>query len=441
MVGKRFNWLGGEVASWQHDGVISEEQARAIMARYRDPAGSDEAERGGRLVTTLAALGSILLGVGVVLFLAANWPAIPRWLKVVAVLGSILAAYASGYWLAFEKMTYPRVGRALIFLGSVLFGAGIWLIAQVFHIRAHYPNGILFWALGIIPVAVVARSVPILTEASLLLILWTIFEQSQSGTANLLYLPLSALVLILSHTLKSGLTAGISLAGLAIWVAMASFGLRLSPAFTLLLTAIMGMLFFSVGSRPGYGGLRAPYRIVGQGVFFLSLYLLTFAPLARVLGDRPLTGSIFLAAAFAIVGGCALGAGFLALSGARRDERRARKHYWEGSLVIAVCALLITLALLGPVAGGKFFLVAANTMLFLAVVAFVAGGYQNREPDMVNFGVAFFVLGIVARYFDFFWDMLDKSVFFMAGGLLLLAGGFLLERNRQKLIREMRAGI
>ena len=34
-----------------------------------------------------------------------------------------------------------------------MFGAGVWLVAQVFHVDAHWPDGIWWWALGTLPVA------------------------------------------------------------------------------------------------------------------------------------------------------------------------------------------------------------------------------------------------------------------------------------------------
>ena len=45
-------------------------------------------------------------------------------------------------------------------LGTMFFGAGIWLIAQVYHIDEHYPNGFLLWGLGALAMAWALRSIP-----------------------------------------------------------------------------------------------------------------------------------------------------------------------------------------------------------------------------------------------------------------------------------------
>jgi len=44
------------------------------------------------------------------------------------------------------------------------------------------------------------------------------------------------------------------------------------------------------------------------------------------------------------------------------------------------------------------------------------------------------VLDVTARYFDFFWKLLPRSIFFIVGGLILLAGGMFLERKRRAVL-------
>ncbi|MBS4023542.1 MAG: DUF2157 domain-containing protein [Dethiobacter sp.] len=444
-----FKWLGDEVADWKSAGIIDDNQAGAILSRYEESAHGEEPDRGGRLIATIAVLGSLLLGIGVIIFFASNWQVLPKWFKVALIISSIIAAYATGYWLAFERKTYPRVGQALILLGAILYGSGIWLIAQIFHINAHYPNGILFWSLGIIPVAVAAGSIPILVGSSLLLTLWTIFEQGQFGSTNLIYLPLSAVVLALSYRLKSRTAAGFSLLGLVIWVAIAtgvSFRGEEAILYIFLLTAISGLLIFALGrlqvSWSRLPMMKTPYRIVGLLVFFLSLYLLTFSGLMRVFRyNSSAADSVFFMVAFGIITAFAVMSGGLILTKAKNDLREQKGLSVEAALVLTVAVVLVILALLGPAAGRTTLLLTTNILLFFAIVTVIISGYLGREAALINIGLVFFVLDIIARYFDFFWDMLDKSLFFMGGGLLLLAGGFLLERNRRKIISEMKVKI
>jgi uncharacterized membrane protein len=58
----------------------------------------------------------------------------------------------------------------------------------------------------------------------------------------------------------------------------------------------------------------------------------------------------------------------------------------------------------------------------------------------VNAGFVFFSAGIVTLYFDVFWALMDRSYFFMGGGLLLFLGGYLIERQRRRVLLGMGDG-
>ncbi len=55
-------------------------------------------------------------------------------------------------------------------------------------------------------------------------------------------------------------------------------------------------------------------------------------------------------------------------------------------------------------------------------------------------GLLSFVVHTFTRYVDIFFTAMDKSLFFMLGGVLLLGGGWLLERNRRRWIGEWGGG-
>jgi len=85
---KLIRFLKGELAAdargWVSDGLIGEDQARAILARYG--ASYDDAVKGWRGYLVLLSLAAVMAGVGLILLLSHNWEEIPSWLK----LGGIL---------------------------------------------------------------------------------------------------------------------------------------------------------------------------------------------------------------------------------------------------------------------------------------------------------------------------------------------------------------
>lgn len=433
--------LRTEVSGWKEEGLISSGQAEEILLRYK----SSEEEHGGRLVTVLAVIGALLLGTGVILFFAANWQAIPKWVKVSVIMGSIITAYGVGYYLSFEKGSYPRVGRSLLFLGSILYGAGIWLVAQIFHISSHFPNGFLFWALGIIPIIVVCGSLSILLEASILIIIWTFMEQSGFLNTNWLFLPLGSAVLYLGYRLKSPLAVGLTLPGFAVWLA-ASAAISLKGGeirtflFTVLLMLPLGMAVYAAGCYQSqverFMSMKTPYKIVGLLLAFGALFLASFRFIVHesMYRQSEFTFSLFYIISFILMAGLAVLLAGLTISKIRSNQGGVTEAIFQVIMIAVAAAVTISLTVLGE----AVFVVITNIVLFSAIIAVIVIGYRSREPVLVNVGLVFFVLDVIARYFDFFWDMLDKSVFFMIGGVLLILGGTILERNRRKVLQEMK---
>src|SRR5436309_14725959 len=75
-----------EVAHWQQARLVTESQASAILARYGLAAGE---QGGGRLAVVLAFLGAILVGIGVIVLVAANGQAIPGSTKLALIFACV----------------------------------------------------------------------------------------------------------------------------------------------------------------------------------------------------------------------------------------------------------------------------------------------------------------------------------------------------------------
>ena len=66
-------------------------------------------------------------------------------------------------------------------------------------------------------------------------------------------------------------------------------------------------------------------------------------------------------------------------------------------------------------------------------------GYLSEEPWLVNFGVGLVAVDLIARYFDFFWSALPRSVGMIGAGILILGIAWVLERQRKQLLTRMAA--
>jgi uncharacterized membrane protein len=132
---KHIKWLRDEIALWVNEGIIGPDQGTALKRRYPAPA---EDTAWGRII--FFSIGAILFGLGVILIFAYNWEKMHKFVKLAVIFAALIGAHGAGYWLKRTQSQYQTAGEGLHLLGTMLFGAGIWLIAQIYHIEEHYPT-------------------------------------------------------------------------------------------------------------------------------------------------------------------------------------------------------------------------------------------------------------------------------------------------------------
>ncbi|MDF2626533.1 MAG: rane protein [Symbiobacteriaceae bacterium] len=418
--------LQTEADRWVRDGLINAEQRSAIVGLYPAPgAGGRE-----RTILIFTLLGSLLVGAGVILFFAANWPGLSAATKVAAVLVGVLGAYGSGYYLQFMRGDYPRLGHSLIVLGALLYGAGIWLVAQIFHLDSHFPTGFLLWGVGLLPVVLATGSVWVLYLGTAVLGIWTVTEQTYTLSYNLLFPVLMAgAVIPLSRRVGSALSEAGALFGIFLWFMIGSLSHLTSTSGNPepLIVARLMLLYGGAVLTAGVAGLgnQQAYVSLGGLMALAGTYMLTFR--WHFIGSDVELPSLLAGSGFQTAGLMVI-VGALAAGGARLWQQGA-----AGRLELPVTALMPAVAALGvqlldPVPR----MVAFNLLLFAGTVGWIVYGVRRRQQLVVNLGLAVFVLHVLTRYFDLFFSAMDRSLFFVLGGILLLGGGWLLERNRRR---------
>ena len=90
------------------------------------------------------------------------------------------------------------------------------------------------------------------------------------------------------------------------------------------------------------------------------------------------------------------------------------------------------------VRGDVFYPILFNALLLLGMVGLLFAGYLRGREYLINIALAFFILDVITRYFEFGWTLLDRSLVFIVAGAILLGGGLLLERGRRHVFQRMR---
>ncbi|WP_312473415.1 DUF2157 domain-containing protein [Neobacillus sp.] len=150
------NFLRQELHYLVEKQVIPTEKSEEIQALY-------EVRDKPSFTKTLLYVGSILIGAGILSFIASNWGEIGKPLKFLLILGIFFGCNFTGFKL---ERNYPKTSKSFYYLGVLVFGAGIFLVEQMFHIGGSIQEAFLWWSLGILPLAWVLRDKWILLAAA-----------------------------------------------------------------------------------------------------------------------------------------------------------------------------------------------------------------------------------------------------------------------------------
>jgi uncharacterized membrane protein len=136
---------------WQSAGVLDAETARRIRAHEAQhsaqaPGVGVQSSLGLRWqgITALI-LGAILLACGVVLFVSAHWDELGPGARFTLVCAIVAVFHIGG---GVVRSSFHGLSSALHAVGTVATGAAIALVGQIFNIQEHWPAAVLLWALA-----------------------------------------------------------------------------------------------------------------------------------------------------------------------------------------------------------------------------------------------------------------------------------------------------
>jgi uncharacterized membrane protein len=369
---------------WTNASLIDPATAERIRA-YQ--AGQDK-HLGLRWPTLLAiALGGLLLGAGVLLFVAAHWDTLSPAARFGLVLALVALFHLAGTLTA-ER--FSVLATTLHAVGTICLGAGIFLAGQIFHLQEHWPGGVLLWAVGAWAAWALLRDWPQAALAALLTPIWLSGEWTEAtygwlGRERILVEGLLLLAITYLTALVPEKETPVRRA--LVWIG----GLALMPLAAAVVISDT-MVFHRSLAVP-----EDAYRTVGW-VVALGLPLLL---------------------AWALRGHAAWMNGVAALWVVALGTTSLRTTPGEGSLSQAWHEL-------GPYG-----------LCALGAIGLIAWGLKDARKERINLGVAGFALTVLSFYFSTVMDKLGRSASLIGLGLLFLLGGWVLEKTRRRLVARL----
>ncbi|MFP5269612.1 DUF2157 domain-containing protein [Coleofasciculus sp.] len=170
--------LRQEAQQWQSEGLINASVYEQLAQRYQ----FEELESASRkqFVSILLLIGSILLGVGTIMLIAANWQVWSREFRVALLLLLFIGLNTAGFYLwQRPKGGKRRLGKTLLVLGALTLGANMALMSQIFHQNRPAYQLLLLWGLGVLGMAYSLRLTGLGILSALLITIGYIQGQGQ----------------------------------------------------------------------------------------------------------------------------------------------------------------------------------------------------------------------------------------------------------------------
>jgi len=281
-----FSFITKELNHYEETGLITTGQKDSIVNIYIVK---------GELnfVRIVVTIGAILVGLGVLSFIASNWGGMTKLVKLSLIFGIFIGVNA----ISFNLQSYPKTARSLIYLGTLVYGAGIFLIGQMFNFGGTYSTAFLLWSMGIIPMAFQQRDKYLLLFANVLFLIYLNASLSE-GFPYVSIIGIPALYLALNYFGRPKLLlffANVSALNLIGYLGFRNeiVGLYIAGGFF-----IIGLLMFTIRHKLHFD----IFKLQGNIVFGISGIVLTLPHMwTRVSNSYQTEASTIFAIAFMIL--------------------------------------------------------------------------------------------------------------------------------------------
>jgi len=408
--------MAREVSDWVREGLIEPAQGEAILAQYG--AKMEDATDSSLGYFMLTALAVLFVGLALILIVSHNWDEIPRLTRMLGLVFITLAVNLQGMRLMLTGS--DKAGIFWLFFGSICYGTTIMLIAQIYHIGEHFPDGILYWSLGVLPLIFITRSRLITFLCLGLATIWALVEIEIEFFPSIYPLFMIAGIWLAWVRKDSVLLLLSGLAGLIFWVniLLAWIGgewytfeaiidqIPGTIAIGLFLTGSSWLLMRHADSRlKRYGQILHLWLIRGS---LLLLFVLSFSDVWQEFSKEDYLFGLFTPLII-LIGGIA--AFFLS----KPSGSNAYGPVLLNTLFFFLSFLWIHLGNVNEM----WLAIITNLMLLFTGLWLIHRGIEDSTTQFFYTGVGVLLITALLRYFDLIGDYIGGAILFIVAALIL----------------------
>ncbi|SET14168.1 Uncharacterized membrane protein [Oceanobacillus limi] len=394
--------LKQEGKKWVAEGIISEQQLERILETYKqkDP---------NFIIIVFAVL---LTGLGFLTFIMSDWAQVAHFSRVFVILAAIVGLYILGDIL-YRKRS-ELLGVSFVILGYIVFGAGMLLILNIYTVELFSAWPFLIWS-------VIGLLLYFIYEHKLIFVvglLVTTAGQIYSGMEFASFSWLILIVFIVGYTHFVYHHANYVFSYLfAISFSLQMVVLTIANAYEYYWLIVLFLALYVIGELLPKEILKKTFQYISLlSIFLFGMYQSFLLQESFFIQDMNLQTSFIIVWGLAILGTVIL------------------------KLLTRSQLELIDLVLFLPICYLPFSYVLGLVSLFIFSIAWLLLGYRKEDHEKVLLGTVSFLLSTFTVYIQFGWDAMNKSLFFLVGGILLFSISFFLEKQRRAIVDSNKGG-
>jgi uncharacterized membrane protein len=394
------------------EGLLDQQHVERIRAHYaeRSPGASNP------MLLVLSIIGSVLVGLGIILIVAHNWDDLPRGARTLLAFLPVLLGLALVAVSLFRMAGNVawREGSALLLASGIM--ASVALISQIYHIHGEMQGYLLFCSVLILPLLYLPGSI-LVTLGFLAMVVWQgVLVRSAHWGGDALPWPMLGLLAAsvpayVMHARSQGQQIGFwwhsLFMALAVGVGVNLFHTEWELAHVTVLLAL-GSAYTLVPWLFADPKLRTwPWALVGGATVLVILFGFSFRPLWEELlredhqgMKRDVIPLVLLAISVAVV--------FVVAHRRRRLFER-----WPYPEALALFLLCMGVGLISP----AWAAILVNLSLLTMGVLTIRQGILTRSIKRMNLGLLVVSLTILLRFFDTDLSFVLRGLVFIAVGL------------------------
>lgn len=426
-------WLFQELERWLSEGIIDKNQAEKISSLYPEK----PTRSWGSLIFSI--IGAVLFGLGIILLIAYNWDDLHKFAKLAIIFSSLICAHGLAWYFRRKGGAFIYLSEALYVLGTMIFGAGIWLVAQIYNIDEHYPNAFLIWGIGALALGWALPSVAQAVIASILFCFWDGFEIFDFRMDNH-YAPLIILLGLfpLVWKMRSNVLLAVTVPSFILTLLFSSCRLddHMLPSVFIFTSTSLLALSIIVRKKMIFPESSPVFKFYGNLIYWIALYSFTFPRAVNEIMQPVDFEKNMTIVYFAVLAVSSSALWYLALAPLNKIKEDLKVHFRFDHLAVPVTLFVVMLnrgwlrEMEGWAGAGVF-----NLIFLFQSILLIYYGCTKLSSLHTAAGTLMLAFLAFARYADLFDSLLIRSLVFLCVGAGIFAVGIFYSK-RKNAMRE-----